>query len=112
MESLYAERRLTNERPEHLATLRAAIDRDGLEGYWRWRLERYEALRGQGLEPRPFPLAEALAGAGESEAALLELARSAVCPDVDTFLYGRESPAFDTLRDDPRFVAIYARFGL
>jgi tetratricopeptide (TPR) repeat protein len=112
VESLYAERRLTNERPEHLATLRAAIDHDGLEGYWRWRLERYEVLRGQGLEPRPFPLAEALAGAGESEAALLELARSAVCPDVDTFLYGRESPAFDTLRDDPRFVAIYARFGL
>ena len=112
VESLYTERRLTNERPEHLATLRAAIDRDGLAGYWRWRLERYAALREQGIEPRPFPLAEALAGAGETEAALVELARSAVCPDLDTFLYGRESPAFDSLRDDPRFVAIYARFGL
>jgi len=112
LESLYSERRLTNERPEHLATLRAAIDREGLEGYWRWRLERYAALRAQGIEPRPFPMAEALAGAGETEAALAELARSVVCPDVDTFLYGRESPAFDSLRHDPRFVAIYARFGL
>ncbi|MBP9146457.1 MAG: winged helix-turn-helix domain-containing protein [Thermoanaerobaculia bacterium] len=112
LESLYSERRLTNERPEHLATLRAAIDREGFEGYWRWRLERYAALRAQGIEPRSFPLAEALAGAGEPEAALAELARSAVCPDVDTFLYGRESPAFDSLRHDPRFVAIYARFGL
>ncbi len=112
VESLYSERRLTNERPEHLATLRAAIDRDGLEGYWRWRLERYATLRGQGIEPRPFPLAEALAGAGQTEAALIELAKAPVCPEVDTFLYGRESPAFDALRDDPRFIAIYARFGL
>ncbi len=112
VESLYSERRLTNERPEHLATLRAAIDRDGLEGYWRWRLERFEALRGQGIEPRPFPLAEALAGAGQTEAALIELAKSAVCPDADTFLYGRESPAFDALRDDPRFIEIYSRFAL
>lgn len=112
VESFYTERRLTHERPEHLATLRAAIDRDGLAGYWRWRLERYAALRGQGIEPRPFALAEALAGAGESEAALAALAKSAVCPDADTFLYGRESPAFENLRTDPRFRAIYARFGL
>lgn len=112
VESLYSERRLTNESPEHLATLRAAIDRDGLEGYWRWRLARYAALGQQGIVPRPFPLAEALAGAGQTEAALVELARSAVCPDADTFLYGRESPAFDALRDDPRFIAIYDRFAL
>ncbi len=111
-ESLYSERLLLHERPEHLATLRAAIDRDGLAGYWRWRLERYEALRGQGIEPQPFPLAEALAGGGQPEAALVELAKAPVCPDVDTFLYGRESPAFDALRDDPRFIAIYARFAL
>ena len=110
-ESLYTERRLTNEQPEHLATLRAAIDRDGLAGYWQWRLERFNALRGQGLEPHPFPYAEALAGTGDSEAALVALAKAPVCPDVDTFLYGRESPAFERMRDDPRFRAIYARAG-
>ena len=111
-ESLYTERLLLRERPEHLATLRAAIDGDGLAGYWRWRLARYAALREQGIVPRPFPLAEALAGAGQTETALVELAKSAVCPDADTFLYGRESPAFDALRDDPRFIAIYDRFAL
>ena len=47
-----------------------------------------------------------------TETALVELAKSAVCPDADTFLYGRESPAFDALRDDPRFIAIYDRFAL
>ena len=111
-ESLYTESRLTGERPEHLATLRAAIDTDGLAGYYRWRLARIEALLAQGFELRPFQYAEALAGSGRVDEALVELARAPVCPDADTFFYGRESPAFDALRDDPRFIAIYSRFGL
>lgn len=112
VESLYSEARLTHERPEFLATLRAAIDGDGLAGYYRWKLGRLQTLRGQGVKVHPFPLAEAMAGAGQAEAALAELARAAVCPDADTFFYGRSSAAFDRLRDDPRFQAIYARFGL
>jgi DNA-binding winged helix-turn-helix (wHTH) protein/tetratricopeptide (TPR) repeat protein len=109
-ESLYTEARLTGERPENLVTLREAIDRGGLAGYYRWRLGRIEAMLAQGFAPRPFQLAEALAGAGRGEEALAELAKAPVCPDFDTFVYGRESPAFDALRGDPRFVAIYARF--
>ena len=111
-ESLYTESRLTGERPEYLVTLRTAIDADGLAGFYRWRLGRIEALLAQGFAVRPFQYAEALAGAGHAEAALAELAKAPVCPDADTFFYGRSSPAFDALRDDPRFLAIYARFGL
>lgn len=112
VESLYTEARLTGEKPEYLATLRAAIDADGIGGYYRWRLGRIEAMLAQGFLLRPFQYAEALAGAGHVDAALAELAKAPVCPDADTFFYGRSSPAFDALRDDPRFLAIYARFGL
>ncbi len=112
VESLYTETRLSRERPEFLATLRSAIDREGLAGYYRWRRGRIEAMNRQGFEPRPFPYGEALAGSGETEAALVELSKAPVCPDFDSFFYGRESPAFDALRDDPRFIALYARYGL
>lgn len=111
-ESLYTEARLTGERPEHLATLRAAIDAENLAGYYRWRLARIEAMLAAGATVRPFPYAEALAGSGDGERALAELAKAPVCPDADTFFYGRSSAAFHGLRDDPRFLAIYARFGL
>lgn len=111
-ESLYTEARLTGELPQHLATLRAAIDAEGLAGYYRWRLARIEAMLAAGSPRRAFQYAEALAGAGEVERALAELAKAPVCPDADTFFYGRSSAAFYHLRDDPRFLAIYARFGL
>lgn len=112
VESLYTEARLTGEKPEYLATLRAAIEADGLAGYYRWRLGRIEAMLALGYQLRPFQYAEALAGAGQTEIALVELAKAPICPDADTFFYGRSSPAFDSLRGDPRFQAIYARFGL
>lgn len=111
-ESLFTEARLTGERPEHLATLRAAIDTGGITGYYRWRLARIEAVLAEGFLRRPFQYGEALAGAGEVERALAELAKAPVCPDADTFFYGRSSAAFYAIRDDPRFLAIYARFGL
>lgn len=111
-ETLYTSVRLTREQPEFLATLRAAIDAEGLAGYYRWRRGRLEAMNELGSELRPFQYSEALAGSGDTEAALAELARAPVCPDFDTYFYGRESPAFNALRDDPRFVALYARHGL
>lgn len=112
LESLYTEARLTGERPEFLSTLRTAIESEGFPGYYRWKLGRIEAMLAQGFLLRPFQHAEALAGAGRVDEALAELARAPICPDADTFFYGRSSPAFDGLQRDPRFLAIYARFGL
>jgi DNA-binding winged helix-turn-helix (wHTH) protein/tetratricopeptide (TPR) repeat protein len=111
-ESLYAEARLTGERPEHLATLRKAIDTEGVSGYYRWRLARIEAVLAEGFLLRPFQYAEALAGAGQVDRAMFELAKAPVCPDADTFFYGQSSAAFYRIRDDPRFRTVYARFGL
>lgn len=109
-EAFYSEAELYRERPEFLATLRAAIDQDGLSGYWRWRLGRFEASRKQGIEPSPIRYAEALAGAGHAEEALVELAKPPACPNAEYFFYLRDSPAFDGLRNQPRFRAIYASY--
>ena len=95
-----------------LEHLRAAVARDGLAGFWRWRLADLSRQRAAGRQVRPTQLAEALAATGHADEALRELARAPDFGDGEYFLHLRASPAFDRLRDDPRFRAIYARFGL
>lgn len=109
-EAFYLEAKGTGEAPEHLASLRAATESAGLAGYWAWRLDRLETLRARGSNLRPMQYAEALAGVGRDEEALIELARAAATPDGEFFFYFRDSTAFDRLREDPRFLAIYAPF--
>jgi DNA-binding winged helix-turn-helix (wHTH) protein/tetratricopeptide (TPR) repeat protein len=97
---------------DELSRLRADVARDGLPGFWRWRLEQLRDQRADGKLVRPTQMAEALAAAGRADEALAELARAPGFGDGEYFLHLRASPAFDGLRDDPRFRAIYARFGL
>ena len=106
-EAFYLEVQSAGEKPEFLAKLRHAIDREGAAGYWRWRLNRLETVRSEGLKIRPMQFAEALAGVGRNEDALVELARAAKGGDGEFFYYFRDSSAFDSLRADPRFIAIY-----
>ncbi len=95
-----------------LAKLRAAVEREGVAGYWRWRLDRLLELRALGWKLRPSQVAEAYAARGRNEEALAELAGALAAGDGEYFLYYRWSPAFDELRRDARFQAIYARHGL
>jgi DNA-binding winged helix-turn-helix (wHTH) protein/TolB-like protein/Tfp pilus assembly protein PilF len=100
------------EEPAALAALGEALARDPDRGYWKWWRVRLEVVRERGYRLRPSQLAEALAGSGETDAALAELERAYAAGDGEYFLYARWSPAFDALRDDPRFRAMYARYGL
>jgi DNA-binding winged helix-turn-helix (wHTH) protein/tetratricopeptide (TPR) repeat protein len=109
-EAYFLEARLTGARPEDLETLRAAIDTDGLRGFWTWRLARMEAASVSGTRIAPIILAESLAGAGRSEEAMTELEKPPECPEADYFFYLRDSPVFDELRDTPRFRAVYRPF--
>jgi DNA-binding winged helix-turn-helix (wHTH) protein/tetratricopeptide (TPR) repeat protein len=110
--ALVAEVAAQGESAVGLAAMRAAVERDGLAGYWAWRLAELQRVAAGGRAPRPAQLAEALAGTGRHEAALAELARSLAAGDGEYFLYYRWSPAFDALRDRPEFEAIWARHGL
>ncbi len=110
--ALVAEVTAQGEAAARLAAMRAAVERDGLAGYWAWRLEELRRLADGGRAPRPAQLAEALAGTGRHAAALAELERSLAAGDGEYFLYYRWSPAFDALRGRPEFEAIWARHGL
>jgi len=110
--ALLAEVTAQGEAAARLAAMRAAVERDGLAGYWAWRLEELRRVADGGRAPRPAQLAEALAGTGRHDAALAELARSLAAGDGEYFLYYRWSPAFDALRGRPEFEAIWARHGL
>ncbi len=100
------------EHGEELAKLERLVAERDLTGYWEWRLAQLLAMRGQGGAPGPTQLAEALAALGRNEEALTELARAPAALDGEYFLHYRESPAFDGLRSDPRFIALYSQFGL
>jgi DNA-binding winged helix-turn-helix (wHTH) protein len=101
--------RVVGDSDAELAELHRRIERSGLPGYWSWRIERVQKLVEKGLTPRPTQIAEALAGVGRYDEALAELARAPAAGDGEYFLYFKESPAFDALRGDPEFVALYRR---
>lgn len=88
---------LTFAEGESARRLRALTEQDGLRGFYRWSLTRPD------LEDLPATLrAEYLAGAGEDEQALLWIDR-AVEDKGEYLLHLHRSPAFDRLRDHPRF---------
>ena len=63
----------------------------------------------RGWIPRPSQYAEALAGVGRLDEAMAELRRSPAAGDGEYFLYVRDSPAFDPIRERPEFRALYSR---
>lgn len=110
--ALLAEAEAQGETAARLAGIREAFAREGIRGYWRWRVDRLDEIAASGRTVRPSQLAEALAGAGRHDEALAALEGAVAAGDGEYFLYARWSPAFDALRDDPRFGAIYSRRGL
>ena len=102
---------LQGETPEVLDRLDHLIEKEGLQGYWAWLIGRFQYLESQGIEARPMDHAEALAGTGQGEDAMIQLEKAVSGGDGACFLQLRFSPAFDSIRNDPRFVAFYRSAG-
>lgn len=86
--------------------------RAGFAGLWQHRLALLEAARQRGQRVLRIQLAETLAALGQRAEALAELESGDIGDESEYFIHYRASPAFDALRDDPRFRAVYARYGL
>lgn len=98
--------KLAIQSPERTAALRAALDAEGLAAYYSWELEAYaRAYR------KPTLIAEAHAGLGQDEQALVWIERAMV-ERGEYFLHLYRSPAFDRLRADPRLGPRLAALGL
>ncbi len=98
--------RLAIQSPERTAALRAALDVDGVAAYYRWEFEAYA-----GVYRQPTLIAEAHAGLGQDEQALVWIERAMV-ERGEYFLHLYRSPAFDRLRADPRLGTRLAALGL
>jgi TolB-like protein/Flp pilus assembly protein TadD len=88
-----------------LDAFEAAVADAGMRGFWRWYLEYLEATS----DRYPIRRAEALAALGEDERALQWLAKSLQSNEM-WFLHTQRSPAFDGLRDDPRYLALVSDY--
>lgn len=89
---------------EAMAALQEAIRTGGLPGYWRWQRGRLSKMK----RVEPMLMAEAAAGSGDLDGARPWL-EAAVAKRGSWFLHLVKSPAFDGLRDDPRFVRLVAQ---
>jgi TolB-like protein/tetratricopeptide (TPR) repeat protein len=93
-------------RSEELERFRA-LRQTGPEGYWRFRLEGIESARADGDPWYKGELAQVYMGLGDPDSAL-EVLESWSPSDQGMVLLGSH-PAWDPLRDDPRFEALLAR---
>ena len=92
---------------EALDGLLRVVSTDGLPGYWRWQYQRLAGIP----DSEPMLLTEALAGSADVEGSFPWL-HAAVAKRGSWLLHLSQSPAFDSLRDGPRFWRSLRRLGL
>jgi TolB-like protein/tetratricopeptide (TPR) repeat protein len=87
------------------ADLRRRVETEGVQGYWEWKLEEYEAREASGQRVSPVDEAAAWSALGSTDRALglLEEARNTRDPRLASL---RTDPVWDPLRPDARFKAL------
>jgi TolB-like protein len=88
-----------------LQDLERAVQRDGAQGYWQWRLDELESRRECGSQAPNLELAIVHAGLGHEDQALDFLERAARGGD-QRLRSVRTDPVWDPYRTDPRFIRI------
>ena len=99
---------------EEVASLADAYQTLGKEGYWRWWLDYWTEMAKQGYVGS-MPFAQVYAYLGEKDQAFEQLEKAYAEHDVGLSLFSGISgtnPAFDTIRDDPRFHDLLLRMNL
>ncbi len=95
---------------EQVAGLADAYQTSGKEGYWRWRLNYFiERAKQRYVSPTLF--ARIYAHLGEKDQAFEQLEKAYEEHNVDLTSI-RTHPAYDPLRDDPRFQDLLRRMNL
>lgn len=82
--------------------LQAAVDQEGMRGYWRWTLERLQQRSDAGRSVSSVEMASAHAGLGHTDEALQLLADGLANGDRGLLMI-QTDPVWDDLRRDARF---------
>lgn len=82
--------------------LRAAVDQEGMRGYWTWTLERLQQRSDAGRSVSSVEMASAHAGLGHTDEALQLLADGLANGDRGLLMI-QTDPVWDDLRRDARF---------
>jgi non-specific serine/threonine protein kinase len=99
---------------EEVASLADAYQTLGKEGYWRWWLDYWTEMAKQRYVGS-MPFAQVYAYLGEKDQAFEQLEKAYAEHDVSLTLFSGISgtnPAFDNIRDDPRFQDLLRRMNL
>jgi TolB-like protein len=91
-----------------LLALEGLVQEKGEEGYWVWKVEDLEKLAADGVEISPVEYARARVGVGDLEAALPYLETAVDVGDRNLVTLWTD-PAWDVLRQNPRFKEILLR---
>ena len=113
-EAMAAERkylRHSGNDPDEFRTLEEAYAKSGGDGYWTWRLRRLNDEAQQTGTSRAARFAIVYAQLGERDAAF-EWLEKAYEERAGPLIFLNVNPAWDPLRDDPRFQALVRRVGL
>jgi len=101
---------LTGASEEEVAGLSEAYATSGMDGYWRWRLDyRTEQATQEYVSPASF--ANIHAQLGEKDQAFEWLEKAYEERD-GSLIFLKSAPAWDPLRDDPRFTDLLRRMNL
>ena len=99
---------------EEVASLAAAYQTLGKEGYWRWMLDYWTEMAKQRYVGS-MPFAQVYAYLGEKDQAFEQLEKAYEEHDVGLTQFNGiagTNPAFDSIRDDPRFHDLLRRLNL
>ena len=95
---------------KQVGPLRDAYAKHGAMGYWQNRFESLKAGSPHGI-PDPYQLAVLLARLGEKDRVFASLEQSYAGRSTELLYSLQGEPAFDSLRNDPRFQELLRRVG-
>jgi len=102
---------MTGMPPAKAEEFREVFKRSGWEGFQRWRLDEMERQRTQGFQHSASSYADVYLRLGNKDEAFAWLEKVFEARDSSVLQFKVE-PAYDSLRDDPRYAALIRKIGL
>ena len=102
--------RVRKRKPEEIEAIKTSFDQNGVNGYWRLKLEKLQPAINSGDSASAIRAAYLHSSLGEKDQAI-NLLEAAYKKHFYALWYMKVDPRYDNLRDDPRFADLLKRIG-